>query len=567
MPLHNHLFVRLINNTLMTTIKSPVSRILNLLKLEKNEITSVYFYAILNGLIQLSLPIGVQAIIGYVMGASMRASLVVLITLVVLGVLFAGIMQVNQMKIIEKIQQKLFVRYSFAFAEHIPKLDLKKNDTLYLPELVNRFFDVPLLQKSLSKILLDIPTAVIQIIFGLTLLSFYHPAFILFGIVLVTILYAILKYSGGKGLETSLQKSKYKYKVAAWLEDMARVIKSTKLAKKTDMHLQKTDEQVSNYLIARNNHFNVLLFQFNVLIIFKTVVTAAMLIVGTMLMIEQQLTVGQFIAAEIVILLVLNSVEKLIINLGSIYDTLTAIEKASEIMDKPVETSGNIQLQDVSTGVNLEIKNLSFSYNDEFNVLEDVSFRVAGNEKLCITGPDSSGKTTLLRLMAGSYTDFKGAILIDGLPLGNYNLDSLRAQTGVLLNQQDIFHGTLWENITMGNTLINLEYVNLIAIKTGLSDFISSLKNGYDTLLDPTGKRLPKNVVHRILLVRALVNKPRLLLLEEPWLNFSNKHRTQIIELLLDLKNTTIIVVCNDEEFISHCDRVIELDENGTVKN
>ena len=112
----------------MSATKSPVSRILNLLKLERNEITAVYFYAILNGLIQLSLPVGVQAIIGYVLGASMRASLVVLIMLVVLGVLIAGIMQINQMKIIEKIQQKLFVRYSLAFARHLPDLDLKKND-------------------------------------------------------------------------------------------------------------------------------------------------------------------------------------------------------------------------------------------------------------------------------------------------------------------------------------------------------------------------------------------------------------------------------------------------------
>ena len=209
----------------------PVARILDLLRLEKNEITAIYLYAILGGLIQLSLPVGVQAIISYVLGASMRATLVVLIALVVLGVLIAGIMQVNQMKIIEKIQQKLFVRYSFSFARHIPSLDLKKNDAVYFPELVNRFFDVPLLQKSLSKLLLDIPTAVIQILFGLLLLSFYHPAFILFGIILVTLLFLILRYTGGKGLATSLEKSKYKYKVAAWLEEMARVIKSTKLAR------------------------------------------------------------------------------------------------------------------------------------------------------------------------------------------------------------------------------------------------------------------------------------------------------------------------------------------------
>jgi ABC-type bacteriocin/lantibiotic exporter with double-glycine peptidase domain len=328
----------------MPTKKRPSARILHLLKLDRSEISAIYFYAIMNGLIQLSLPVGIQAIIGYVLGASMRASLVVLIALVVMGVLIAGIMQVNQMKIIEKIQQKLFVRYSFAFANHIPNLDMKKNDSVYLPELVNRFFDIPVLQKGLSKVLLDIPTAIIQIIFGLILLCFYHPAFILFGIVLVTILILILQFTGGRGLETSLQKSKYKYKVAAWLEEMARILISVKLSKSYDMHLKKADDEVTNYLDARNNHFKVLLFQFNVLVVFKTIITAAMLIVGTMLMVNQQLTVGQFIAAEIVILLVLNSVEKLIINLGSIYDTLTAVEKLAELTDKPIETEGTLPL-------------------------------------------------------------------------------------------------------------------------------------------------------------------------------------------------------------------------------
>ena len=548
----------------MPTIKSPVARILNLLRLERKEITAVYFYAILNGLIQLSLPLGVQSIIGYVLGASMRASLIVLIVLIVLGVLIAGIMQVNQMKIIEKIQQKLFVRYSFAFAEHIPKLDLKKNDNIYLPELVNRFFDIPVLQKSLSKILLEIPTATIQILFGLLLLSFYHPAFILFGAILVFLLWLILKYSGNAGLQTSLDESSYKYKVAGWLEEMARVIKSTKLAQSNDLHLQKTDGHVTNYLGARNKHFKVLLFQYNVLVIFKTVITAAMLIVGTLLLVNQQLNVGQFIAAEIVILLVLNSVEKMIINLGSVYDTLTSVEKIAKLTDKPTEVNGTVQITKTNSGITLEMKDVAFSYTNEKNILQNISLKINAGEKICISGKDSSGKSTLLKLMAGAYTDFKGALLIDDVPLGNYELASLRSQTGVLLNQQDIFQATLWENISLGNPNISMQSVIDYAAKVGLNYFIATLKNGYDTQLDPTGKRLPRNVVHKILLVRALAAKPRLLLLEEPWMNIENGYRKQIIELLTTLQNTTVVVVSNDEDFAKQCDQMITIENDGT---
>lgn len=550
----------------MPKTATPLSKILNLVKLERKEITAVYFYAILNGLIQLSLPLGVQAIIGFVMGASMRASLIVLIALVVTGVLIAGILQINQMKIIEKIQQKLFVRYSFAFATHIPKLDLKKNDKFYLPELVNRFFDIPILQKSLSKILLDIPTASIQIVFGLALLAFYHPAFIFFGIFLITLLWLIIRYSGNRGLQTSLDESTYKYKVAGWLEESARVIKSIKLAKSNDLHLQKTDEEVTGYLHARNSHFKILLLQYHVLVLFKTVITAAMLIVGTILLVNQQLNIGQFIAAEIIILLVLNSVEKLIMNLGTVYDTLTSIEKISSLTDKPAEENGSVQLAPADQGLQVEMQQLSFSYNDEKEILIDVSLKLNSGDKVCIQGKDSSGKSTLLRLMAGAYTDFKGALLLDDVPVGNYNLDSVRSQIGVLLNQQDIFNGTVWENIALGNEHISRQAVNDIAVKVGLTDFISTLKKGYDTLLDPAGKRLPRNVIHKILLTRALAAKPRLLLLEDPWMSTEDSYRQQIIQMLNDIANTTIVVVSNDEEFTKQCDKVFIMKEHKIIK-
>ena len=549
----------------MSNTKSPVSRILNLLKLERSEITAVYFYAILNGLIQLSLPVGIPAIIGYVLGASMRASLVVLITLVVLGVLIAGIMQINQMKIIEKIQQKLFVRYSLAFAVHLPGLDLKKNDQVYFPELVNRFFDVPILQKSLSKILLEIPTAVIQIFFGLVLLCFYHPAFILFGIILISILYLILHYTGGRGLETSLEKSKYKYKVAAWLEEMARVIRSIKLSRNNDLHLGRADQEVGRYLDARNKHFQVLLFQFNVLVVFKTVITAAMLIVGTLLMVRQQLTVGQFIAAEIVILLVLNSVEKLIINLGSVYDTLTAVEKVSEITDKPLEKTGTVQLPVTEEGLKLEMKDVSFGYTADKMVVQDINLTIQPGQKICIRGKDSSGKSTLLKLMTGSYTDFKGSILIDDVPVGNYNLDSLRAQTGVLLGQQDIFNGTLFENISLGNEEISLADVKECVRQSGLQDYIATLPEGYNSMLDPTGRRLPRSVVQKILMARALAGKPRLLLLEEPWLYDGDEQKEKLMNHLLQMTGTTVVVVTNHPGYAARCQQVIELNENGQL--
>lgn len=537
---------------------SPVARIWNLVREEKTDITAIYFFAILSGLIQLSLPVGVQAIIGFVLGGTLSASLAVLITVLVLGVLLAGIMQINQMKIIEKIQQKIFVKYAFAFADRIPRLDLKKIDAFYLPELVNRFFDTVSLQKSISKLLLDLPIAMIQILFGLILLSFYHPFFILFGVLLLLLLWLILYTTGSKGLESSLAESTYKYGLAGWFEEMARLVKSFKFSNAAGLHLKKADEKTISYINARTTHFGVLLLQYRTLVAFKVMISAALLIAGVVLLLKQQINIGQFVAAEIIILIVINSVEKIIVNLDSVYDVLTAVEKIGKLTDKPVETSGNYKIEN-SIALSVEAQNLYFGYEADKQVIENVSFKIMPGEKACITGNDGSGKSTLLKLLTGVYKDFSGSLLINNIPIGNYDLASLRERTGILFPLENIFHGTLWENITMGKPEIDKEHINYLAGKTGLNTFLATLSLGYDTQLDPTGKRLPKNVIQKILLVRALAHKPTLLLMEEPWLGIEEQYRQNIQQLLLQSEGTTVIIAANDETFASRCNQSIHL--------
>lgn len=537
---------------------NPLARIATLVREERTEISSIYFYAILSGLIQLSLPLGIQAIIGFVLGGAMSTSLVILVALVVIGVLLNGILQLNQMKIIERIQQKIFVRYSFAFTNHIPRLDLQKIDSFYLPELVNRFFDIPVLQKSLSKILLDFPLAVTQIILGLLLLSFYHPAFIFFGIMLLLLLTLIFRITGNKGFQTSLEKSTFKYQMAGWLEEMARVIKQFKFAVHHGLHEKKADEKVINYVEARKRHFNILLLQYRVLIAFKVIITAAMLIVGCVLLLEQQINIGQFVAAEIVIIIVINSVEKLIVNLDSVYSTLTSVEKINKLLDKPAEKQGSF----ATGGANafgVTFKNVSFAYQEDRPILKNASFTVKPGEKIAITGKPGSGKSTILKLLTGAYQDFTGSILINDIPIGNYSLEYLRSQIGIALSQQDVFAGTLWENITLGNETLDTAYITKLTQLTSLSSYIASLKDGYDTQLDPTGKRLPKNVIQKILLVRALAHKPKLVLLEEPWQGIDEETTLQIQHLLLNEVDATLIIATNDSHYIRQCDHTVAL--------
>jgi ABC-type bacteriocin/lantibiotic exporter with double-glycine peptidase domain len=542
------------NESLFKSVRS----LFKILKLDKKDISSIYFFAILGGLIALTLPLGIQTIINFVVAGTLSTSIIVLIIIVVIGVFINGLVQVRQMQITEKVKQKIFTRYSLEFANKLPYLNIEKLDKYYLPELVNRYFDAPSLTKSLEKILLDVPAAIIQIVFGLILLSFYHPIFIGFGLFLIVILIAIIKFTSPQGLATSLKASDYKYAIASWLEEMARVIKSFKYSKDTNLHLKKADKLVSGYLDARTSHFKILLTQYWSLITFKIIITAAMLIVGSYLVIDNQINVGQFIAADIVIITIMNSIEKLISSLDKVYDTLTSIQKLSKVIDSEIETSGTRELTTINKGVTIEFIDVNFGYESK-KVLNNLSFKIQAGQMICLSGSSGSGKSSVLRLLTGAYSNFTGTILIDNAPIGNYSLKSLRNQTGILLSQQDIFNGTLLENLTMGSADISIDEVNKLSDKLNLKDFIKTYKDGYDAVLDTQGKKINANIRQEILLVRALVGNHRLLLLENPFNNLEPKEIVALIDYLQNENTATIIIISDDENVKSKCNMVINL--------
>lgn len=539
---------------------NAVKKILSILKLEKNEITILYFYATLNGIIQLSLPLGIQSIISFVMASSISTSLILLIVFVIVGVFITGLIAVKQLQLIEKIQQKIFVRYAIQYADRIPNLDVKSVDSYYLPELVNRFFDSTTLQKGISKLLLDFPVATIQIVFGLLLLSFYHPVFISFGFILTGLVFAMLYFSGSKGLKSSIEESDYKYKVASWLQELARVISFFKLSSKSSFHLQKTDKYLSGYLHARTSHFKVLMFQYWTIIGFKILITASMLIVGSVLLINQQINIGQFIGAEIVILLIINSVEKLIVNLDNVYDVLTATEKLSKLTEKPIEFKGGKQLLNQSKATTIRINQLNFQYSPNFKPIYISSFSVNSGSKVAIVGAEGSGKSTLLKLLSNQFFDYEGGIFINDISLKEFNVQDYRNTIGYLSEQKDIFEGTLLENIAIGNQDLSIKSIVKMGNIVGFNEFIEQSPNGLDTIVNTTGKGLSRNIILKILLMRTLLKESPLMLLDEPWLGLETEDAQRIQDYLLnECKNSTVLIVTANKKFANRCDDVFHL--------
>lgn len=546
---------------------TPWQRFVGLLQLEKKDILQVLYYAVFAGIVALSLPLGIQSIINLIQGAQVSTSWVVLVVLVTLGVVFSGALQLMQLRIIETIQQRIFMRASFELSYRFPKIKMNELRNYYPPELANRFFDTLTIQKGLSKLLIDVPSALLQILFALILLSFYHPFFIIFGILLIALIYVVFKFTAQKGLQTSLEESKNKYKVAHWIQEVARTMVSFKLSGNTSLALKKNDALVKEYLKSRESHFRVLVLQFIQMISFKVLVTASLLLIGGALVLNQEMNIGQFVAAEIIILLVINSVEKLIVGLESFYDVLTSIEKLGQVVDKELESQEG-ERPTFSPDMTIELDNVSYEVeNREKPILKDISLKITPKSRILIQGESGSGKSSLLRLISAVVEPTSGSVYVNRFSMESLHFNHYRSHLGLSLSEETPFEGTIRENLSFGNENVSDETIFWALEKVGLTQFLKEQPKGLKTILNPEGKQISYNISKKIVLARAIIKKPKVLILEDPLDQFNVDESNKIIDFLTDPANPwALIVVSSNERWKTTCGGMITLDK-GEIKN
>ncbi|PRX40299.1 peptidase domain-containing ABC transporter [Salegentibacter salegens] len=546
---------------------TSVKRLWNLLKLDKRDVSHILFYALFAGLINLAVPLGIQAIVNLIQGGKVSTSWVILVILVTLAVGLVGVFELLQLRLVENIQQKIFTRSSFEFSYRFPKIKSEALQNIYPPELANRFFDTLKVQKGVSKILLDLPAATVQVVFGVILLSLYHPFFILYGLLLVLLLYIVFKFTAEKGLKTSLDESKNKYLVAHWIQEVARNLNSFKISGRSRLALDKNDKLTEKYLREREEHFGILKIQYIKLIVFKVLVAGGLLAIGGMLVLNQQMNIGQFVAAEIIILLIISSVEKMIRGLEDIYDTLTSLEKLGQVVDKPLEASENQNAVNPTNGIKLEFKDVAFE-PDGYSVLNGINFTLKPGESLLITGPAGNGRTSLLKLVSGIFSPTKGKIYVNDLARHTLVLNEYRQYLGTLLPDEIPFEGSLWENITFGDESISDQDIDWALEHAGLKDFVKEQNNGIYAQIHPEGRYLSTLISQRIILARAIVKKPAILILKEPFTKFEPQEKKRILKFLTDPQHKwSIIVASNDDLWKDICNERLELQDGKIVKS
>ena len=543
----------------------PLEKFIRLIHDDQKQLYQVYFYSIFKGIISLSLPLGIQTIINLLQGGQVSSAWLLLVLIIVAGITFAGVLQILQLRITETIQQKIFARAAFDFAYRIPRIEFEEISKHNAPELMNRFFEIPVLQKSVSKVFIELPAAMMQIFFALIVLSFYHPFFISFSLLLLFFIVILMTLTAKKGLHTSIIESKHKFKAASWLEELARVKDTFKLAGKTDFPLKKMNTLAENYVNAREDHYGILNLQYIILLIFKIAISAAFLLIGGYLVLDQKMNFGQFVSAEIIILLIIESSEKLILNFDTIYDVQTSLEKINEVTDMSLQPDNSAIAEPIANPakpISVELYNVSYQFpgNPEL-VFKDLNYAINAGQIVSITGVNGSGKSTLLHLISGLFKPTKGNILINGFHIENYNRENLYQYFGNGLVDESIFNGTLAENISLGRENISTEDIVWAINNTGLGEYLKKLPEGLNTQLELSGAHLPESIYNKIIIARSIVNRPKLLLFEINTSNFETNERKKIIDFLTDKANSwTLIFISSDDYFNSKADVILRID-------
>lgn len=549
---------------------SPIDRTFAMLARERREILTVFFYATLAGAMSLILPLAVGGIVQLVQGRLFLQPVVVLITFVILGTIVSGVIQIGILKVVERIQQRVFARMALEFAFRVPRFKYAASLESNLPEQMNRLFEAVAIQKGIQKLLIDVPTALLTVVFGLILLTVYSPWFSVFAVVVVFILYLIIRWTGPEGLRTSIVESKYKYKAVHWLEELARAFHAFKYAGDSTLPVERMDDVITGYLKYRKKHFAVLVKQTIALIGFKTFITAAVLVIGATLVQTNRLLLGQFVAAEVVIVLVLVGVEKLITSLATVYDVLTSVDKAGHVTDLPLETRGGLApVHTPGVGISIDTRDLAFRYPGAASATVDgISVRIEPGQRVALMGFDGSGRSTLLKLLGGVIDDYDGTIRYDGVTLRDLDRPAVRARVGQMLSWTDLFDGTVEENISVGRAHITPLDVRKALDLLQLTDEIQQLPQGIQTELTNGGRSLPSHLSSKLLIAQGIVGDPRLVVFDDFFQNLDAASRSLIIRMLTDRTHPwTVLAVSHDPQLLAAFDRILVVDNGRLVRD
>jgi ABC-type bacteriocin/lantibiotic exporter with double-glycine peptidase domain len=534
----------------------PFARLRLLLHPERRDINTVVVFAVAVAVLSLATPITVESLVNTVAFGVLIWPVIVLAGVLMACLGLAAAIRAMQVYVIECLQRRLFVRVVADYAHRLPRLRLEGFDRCYGPELANRFFDVLNLQKSLAMLLLDGVAIIVTAFVGMAVLAFYHPFLLGFDILLILLIAFTVFVLGWGGIRTSLHESHAKYDIAAWLEELLRCLRGFKFAGGQRLALERADQLAGEYVTARRRHFSVVWRQTLFALGLQVVASTALLGIGGYLVINRQLTLGQLVAAELIVALVVASVAKLGKYAETYYDLMAAAEKLGLITDLPLEREGGEALMNSGRGIAVRVHGVDHVSHRTLPDLTD--WQIAAGERVAVVGPPGSGKTTLFEVLCGLREPGHGIVELDGIDLRGLSLDDLRVQVA-LVERPDIFLGTVAENVRVGRSELSAGEVREALQVVGLLNVVHALPRGLDTKLTPDGGPLSASQALRLTIARALAGAPRLLILDGVLDALDLRECPDLLPRLFDRSAPwTLLVVSSNPGVIRRCDRTVE---------
>lgn len=542
---------------------SPMRRLWRLVLPEKKDLWVILVFSIIDGVLLLATPIAVEALVNTVAFGQYLQPIIILAILLFTFLAFAAALRGLLFYVVEILQRRLFVRLVADLAYRLPRTRGTAFDHTYAPELVNRFFEIATVQKTTSSLLLDGVSIVLQTFLGMALLAFYHPFLLGFDVVLLGLIVFITFGLGWGAVKTAVKESKAKYAVGAWLEELVRHPTAFKLHSGHQFALDRADRLTVDYLDARKKHYRIVLRQLLFALGLQALAATALLGLGGWLVIRKQLTLGQLVAAELIVTVIVGSFAKMGKHLESFYDLLASVDKLGHLFDLPTERHDKLfhLRDDVAAAV--AVRQLSYRYDGHeghgHEVLHGISFEIKAGECLAVTGPSGSGKSTLIDLLSGVRQPASGHLELDDIDLRELRADSLGEHLAVA-RSIDIFHATIDENVHLNRPETSAQDVREALATVALADEILKLPEGLNTVLQSNGTPLSTTQALRLMLARAIVDRPRLLLIDGTLDALPDEMlRALLANLIGQERRWTVLIATGRQMVIDHCDRVVNL--------
>jgi putative ABC transport system ATP-binding protein len=547
-----------------TTSLSPFQRVVKLLSFEKQDILLLFYLTAAYGVLGIATPVAVQAMVNIVtMGGVLQPLYVVGFILFCLLALSGAIYAIESF-LVEMIQRRLFVRYSLQIAQNTGQIHISVYDKFNPVELVNRYFDIQTVQKSMATLLTVGLTALLQGIIGSIVLLFYSLYFGILVILMLIVLWVIIFGLGKQAEETSIKESKAKYEMAAWLETIARNKWLSKFYGATQRNTANTAQLAEGYLQVRTKHFKVLMMQLIGAVGLYALIGTGMLILGGTLVIKGQINLGQFVAAELIIFGVLSAFVRFVTKLEYFYDLLAAVDKLGVLETLPVERSGEHQSgQEGYT--TLKVHQLTFQHADQAALVSNLSFHLQRGESLALIGGLGSGKTTLLELITGMRQPLQGHVSYNDIDVRQLDLAHLRDRIGVA-NKVEWQHGSILDNLRLQRPEVTLDQVIELLQVLGLWQEISKLPNGVETVLTDFGAPMTHTQLQRLMLARAMLGQPDVLIIDGLLDQLAQHELDQVLMLLKRHQQDWMVLITTRYQHIAQqCKQVIHLQSQAAT--